>query len=69
MSKKELANLYKLSRGTLAYLLNVRFYKELQVVGYNKEHKTLAPKVVRRFIELYGQPIKIQQQTINTQNP
>jgi len=67
MSKKELANLYRVSSGTLAYLLNVVFYDELQKEGYDKENKILAPKIVARFIELYGQPIQIQNNKINSQ--
>jgi len=59
MSKKELSNLYNISRGTLAYLLNVKYFKELQTVGYNKDHKILTPKVVKKFVELYGRPLQI----------
>jgi len=64
MSKKELANLYKISRGTLSFLLNVTYFKELQKVGYTKEHKLLTPLIVEKFIELYGRPITLQAKSI-----
>lgn len=57
MSKFELARKYGISMGTLKNLLNKRYYKELEKLGYQKTHQLLAPCVVRKFIELYGEPL------------
>ena len=57
MRKSKLARKYNLADTQLRYLLNSLYYKELKAVGYAKSDKVLSPKVVRRFIELYGPPI------------
>lgn len=58
MIKKDLKNLYGISHSTLRKLLNVTFYDELKPLGYQKDNRILSPCVVRKFIELYGEPIK-----------
>jgi len=58
MSKYELAQKYNISLSTLRNLLNVRFYNELVPLGYLKRQIILSPCVVRKFIEMYGEPLK-----------
>lgn len=60
MNKQDLAIKYNLSATTLRRLLNNTFFEELKAVGYDKSDKVLAPIVVRKFIELYGAPITIE---------
>lgn len=60
LSKAELANLYGLAPSTLRKFLNVHFFKDLKAVGYNKRMQTLTPKIVRKFIELYGEPLNME---------
>lgn len=64
MSKAELAELYGISSGTLANLLNVTFYEKLKAVGYSKHQKILSPKVVRKFWELYDKPLNPNEQYV-----
>lgn len=56
-TKAELAQLYKLSQGVLKRYLNQDYYTELKSVGYEKKMVTLSPKIVRKFIELHGEPL------------
>lgn len=57
VSKKTLRLKYGLDRHTMDYFMNVQFYDELVKVGYkNKKSKNLTPLIVRKFIELYGEP-------------
>lgn len=58
MSKSELAQKYGISMSTLKVLMNKRYFKDLEAVGYQKTHQLLSPNVVRKFMELYGEPIK-----------
>ena len=56
VSKKTLRAKYGLERQAMDQLMNVQFFEELQKVGYtNKKSKNLSPRVVRKFIELYGE--------------
>jgi hypothetical protein len=57
MTKKLLALKCGLSRSILGKYLNVYFIDELTEVGYSKEMRILTPAVVRKFIELYGEPL------------
>jgi hypothetical protein len=57
MTKKELANLYGISAGTLKNLLNVRYFSILEPLGYQKNQIILSPAVVRKFKEIYGEPL------------
>lgn len=57
MTKKELALKYGISTSTLRKLLNNDFYSQLSELGYHPQQRLLAPCVVRKFIELYGEPL------------
>lgn len=57
MSKKELAYKYGISATTLRALLNERYFTELALFGYEKKQRLLPPCVVRKFIDLYGEPL------------
>lgn len=57
ITKAELCKMYGVGSTFLWHLLNVEYYDELVLVGYKKSCKNLAPKVVRKFIELHGEPI------------
>ncbi|MDX1447217.1 hypothetical protein [Lishizhenia sp.] len=65
LRKNELADLYPISQSYLRRLMNVVYYKELQEVGYNKYCITLNPKVIRKFFELYGEPLNENELEIN----
>lgn len=54
--KKQLALDYGITPRVLRYYMNVHFYDELEKVGYTKQMRTIPPKVVIRFYELFGQP-------------
>jgi hypothetical protein len=56
MNKKQLTEKYNISLVTLNKLLNKDFYNELSILGYKKKDRLLGPKVIRRFLELYGEP-------------
>ncbi len=56
-TKKLLAQKCGLSRSVLGKYLNVHFIDELIEVGYSKEMRILTPAVVRKFMELYGEPL------------
>lgn len=59
MTKQELAQKYGVSQTTLRTLMNDTFYKELKEVGYDeiqKQKQFIAPRVLEKFIELYGTP-------------
>lgn len=58
MLKSELAQKYNISLTTLRLLLNERYFIQLQPLGYAKQQQLLSPCVVRKFIELYGEPLK-----------
>lgn len=57
ISKSILASKYGISVDTLGNLMNGNYFKELTEVGYEKEMKILPPIIIRKFIELYGEPI------------
>ena len=57
MTKAELADLYNLSSSQLAGLLNNRYYDQLKELDYKKSDQNLSPKVVRKFVEIWGSPI------------
>ena len=57
LTKSELRDQYNISRGTLQYLLNIRYYDQLKEVGYKKFSKILSPQVVSKFKEIYGDPL------------
>ncbi len=52
--KAVLCELYKISSTKLRTLMNVVFYDELVLVGYNKNDKIVSPRVVKKFVELWG---------------
>ncbi len=58
--KSELADIYGVHRKYLSVLLNQVYYDELVKVGYNKTCKTISPMIVRKFIELYGEPLTVE---------
>lgn len=53
-TKKLLCQHYSISRKVLGNYMNEIYFDELSLVGYRKEMRVLPPKVVRKFIELYG---------------
>lgn len=57
ISKSILAARYGFSTQTLCNLLNGKYFEELEKVGYEKTQKLLSPHVVRKFLELYGEPL------------
>lgn len=56
--KKQLAQDYGITPKVLGYFMNTQFYDELVKVGYEKKMRTLPPKVLNRFFELFGEPEK-----------
>ncbi len=58
-TKAELADLYSLHRAALAKLMNSKniYFEELEKVGYEKNMVTLTPKIIRKFVELHGEPL------------
>lgn len=56
--KKQIALDFGISPRVLRYYLNVHFYDELSKVGYDKKMRTIPPKVLTRFYELFGEPEK-----------
>tara|TARA_R110002126_G_scaffold289552_2_gene444701 strand:- start:2432 stop:2659 length:228 start_codon:yes stop_codon:yes gene_type:complete len=57
LTKQEVCDAYKFSMQTLGRLLNHQYYVVLAELGYVKKSSILPPKVVNKFIELYGEPL------------
>ncbi len=57
-NKFQLSQMYGLSTRTLRVLMNVHYFDDLQAVGYRKNMKILPPKVIEKFKEIYGEPLK-----------
>ena len=57
ISKAILAQKYAVSPSTMNRLLNVHYYDDLASVGYKKSMRILPPVIIRKFIEIYGEPI------------
>lgn len=57
ISKSILASKYGVSIDTLSNLMNTTYFVALTEVGYEKNMKILPPIIIRKFIELYGEPI------------
>lgn len=60
MTKAQLAAKYSISPSTLRKLMNVTFFDELKEVGYNTRQIILSPNVIRKWEEIYGEPINEQ---------
>lgn len=58
LTKSELADQYGMTTRTLAKLMNDRYFKQLKVVGYKKRSQYIPPKVLNVFFEIYGKPLK-----------
>lgn len=58
-TKSELADLLGISSRQLAKLMNVSFYDELVMAGYQKDSKFITPKVLRAFFTSYGLPFSL----------
>jgi hypothetical protein len=56
--KSELAEKYGVHPSYLARLMNGLYFEELEREGYTKKSITLPPKVLRKFIELHGEPLQ-----------
>lgn len=56
-TKAELCQYFGFSRSTLHRLLNVKYFNELAQCGYEKNQIILPPKVVRKFIEIWGKQL------------
>jgi hypothetical protein len=46
LTKKQLAQILKVSSGTICNWLNVRYYDKLKELGYEKSQRVLLPKQV-----------------------
>lgn len=57
LTKAELRDIYNISATTLANLLNVKYFAQLQPLGYIKDSKILSPVVLKKFMEIYGEPL------------
>jgi hypothetical protein len=57
VTKQELCEAYNFSLRTLGRLLNSQYYEEIKELGYNKHSNILSPKVINKFIDLYGEPL------------
>lgn len=60
MYKSELLKLYAnqgLSQSHLRYLLNKKYYDQLKPFGYEKNSQFMPPLAVRKFFEIFGEPI------------
>lgn len=57
MYKSELARKYNMSVRSLARLLNHRYYEELAQLGYKKTDQFIQPLIVRKFFEIWGEPL------------
>lgn len=55
ITKADLAAKYGISRETLRVLLNEKYYLQLSEVGYEKNSRLISPKVLNKFIEIYGE--------------
>jgi len=61
MYKSDLLKLYEsqgLSSSQLRYLLNKKYYSQLEPLGYEKNSQFMPPLAVRKFFDLFGEPIK-----------
>lgn len=56
ITKEQLSRKYCISKRHLSYLLNEKYYDQLMPLGYEKKSIILSPKIVNKFIEIYGQP-------------
>jgi hypothetical protein len=50
MTKKELCILCRVTSATLGNWLNIRFYDDLQKLGYQKNQKVLLPKQIEFIV-------------------
>ena len=57
VTKQMVCSAYQFSRSTFASLFNVRYFKQLESVGYTKESVIISPKVINKFVEIYGEPL------------
>lgn len=57
ITKSKLARMYGISDSTLRQLLNVKYYETLKEIGYEKLSRIVPPVVVKKFYELYGEPL------------
>ncbi len=58
MWKSEFAELHGMSSRLLAHLLNVRYFHHLAPLEYQKTDKKLSTRVIQKFNELWGPPLK-----------
>lgn len=61
MYKSELLKLYAnqgLSASQLRFLLNKKYFDQLAPLGYKKQSQFIPPIAVRKFFEIFGEPIK-----------
>lgn len=57
-NKYQLSQMYGISSNSLRVLMNEHYFDDLQAVGYRKNMKILPPKVIEKFKEIYGEPLK-----------
>lgn len=57
LTKYQLAAKYGISPSSLRSLMNKVYYDELVAEGYVKRRIILSPRVVAKFVDLYGEPI------------
>jgi hypothetical protein len=53
LTKSELANLLEVKSSTLADYLNVKYYDEIVLLGYEKNMKILPPAIVSYLFEKF----------------
>ena len=53
-TKTELAGLMGVSKTTLSYYLNKRWFAELSAQGYNKMQKIIPPRIIAIIREKWG---------------
>lgn len=57
VTKQEVCEAYNFSIQTLGRLLNKKYYTVLSELGYTKKCTIISPKVINKFVELYGEPL------------
>lgn len=58
VTKADLAAYFGISSDTLRKLLNVKYFEQLEPLGYEIKCRILPPAVTRKFISIYGKSIK-----------
>ncbi|MBI2258161.1 MAG: hypothetical protein HYU67_04590 [Flavobacteriia bacterium] len=57
ITKFSLRTMYGMSQSSLQKLMNDVFFEDLKEAGYQKNMKIIPPKVLKKFYDLFGEPI------------